>query len=302
MQKLLFSLVLIITGLVCGYLWQLWAKRTGSRHQASIPATRKLLQKIGLLFFMPVSFVTAVWVVSFEDIRVAFLPAIGAGALLLGGMLGLAVARVMKKDGPQKGVLFCCGSFTNIGCIGALVAFVFLDETGFGLVALYKMFEEIVYYTIGFPVVRYYSGAKNEATFPQRMVEISKDPFVRAALSAFVCGLALNFSGIPRPAFFEILNGFFVPIGTFILLLSIGLGMRFSSVGNYLVEGFLISLIKFVAIPLVAVATAFALGFGNINDGLPVKVVLIAASMPVDFTALVAASIYDMDLDLANSC
>lgn len=302
MQKLLFSLALIVTGLVCGYLWQHWAKRKGPRQEGSIPAIRKLLQKIGLLFFMPISFVAAVWVVSFADIRVAFLPAIGAGSLLLGGLFGLAAASLMKKDGSQKGVLFCCGSFTNIGSIGALIAFVFLGETGFGLVALYKMFEEIVYYTIGFPIARYYSGAKNDATFRQRVMEISRDPFVRAAFGAFVCGLTLNLSGIPRPAFFETLNGFFVPCGTFILLVSIGLGMRFSSVGNYLVEGLLISLIKFVAIPLIAVSTTFALGFGDINNGLPLKVVLIASSMPVAFTALVAASIYDLDLDLANSC
>jgi predicted permease len=302
MQKLLFSLALIVTGLVVGYLWQLKAKRKGPSHEAAIPGIRKFLQKIGLLFFMPVSFVAAVWVVSFADIRVAFLPVIGAGALLLGGLLGLAIATLMKKDGPRKGALFCCGSFTNIGSIGALVAFVFLGETGFGLVALYKMFEEIVYYTIGFPIARFYSGAKNEATLWQRLTEISKDPFVRAAFGAFIGGLTLNLSGIPRPDFFETLNSFFVPCGTFVLLVSIGLGMRFSSVGNYLVEGLQVCLIKFVVIPCIAVATAFALGFGDINDGLPLKVVLIVSSMPVAFTALVAASIYDLDLDLANSC
>ena len=134
------------------------------------------------------------------------------------------------------------------------------------------------------------------------MAEISKDPFVRAAFGAFICGLTLNLSGIPRPTFFEALNGFFVPRRTFILLVSIGLGMRFSSVGNYIVEGLLIALVKFVAIPLIAVTSAFVLGLGDINDGLPLKVVLIASSMPVAFTALVAASIYDLDLDLANSC
>lgn len=302
MQKLLFSLALILAGLVLGYLWQLWAKRRGPDQEASIPDNRKLLQKIGLLFFMPVSFVAAVWVVSFEDIRVVFLPFIGAGALLAGGLLGLAVATFIKKDPHQKGVLFCCGSFTNIGSIGALVAFVFLGETGFGLVALYKMFEEIIYYTIGFPIARYYSGSQQQLSFKKRIQEISSDPFVRAAFGAFCCGLVLNLSGIPRPVFFETLNGFFVPIGTFILLVSIGLGMRFSSVSSYLVEGVLIALIKFVTIPVIAVTAAYVLGFGDINDGLPLKVVLIVSSMPVAFTALVAASIYDLDLDLANSC
>jgi predicted permease len=41
-------------------------------------------------------------------------------------------------------------------------------------------------------------------------------------------------------------------------------------------------------------------GFGRIGNGLPLKVVMILASMPVAFNALIPPSIYD--LDLANSC
>lgn len=78
--------------------------------------------------------------------------------------------------------------------------------------------------------------------------------------------------------------------------------MRFSSVADNLAEGMAIFLIKFIIIPLAAVSAATALGLNEINNGLPVKVVLIASSMPVAFTALVAASIYELDLDLANAC
>lgn len=302
MQKLLFSLLLILTGLICGYLWQLWLKKTNIEHEKTIPAIRKTLQKIGLLFVMPISFVAAVWVVSFADVRVVFLPLVGACALLLGGILGLGAATLLRLDGRAKGTLYCCGSFTNIGSIGALVAFVFLGETGFGLVALYKMFEEITYYTIGFPIARYYSGSSDQGTFGKRLFEISKDPFLRAAVAAFICGLTLNLSGLERPSYFETINSFLVPAGTFILLLSIGLGMRFSSVTNYYIEGLCVALIKFLLVPLLAVSSAFLLGFNEIDNALPLKVVLIASSMPVAFTALVAASIYDLDLDLANSC
>lgn len=302
MQKILVPLTLIVAGLISGFLWQQFERKKGRGYETAIPAIRKRLQKICLLFFMPISFVAAVWVVSFQDIRVALLPFIGAGALLLGGLFGLGAAALLKKDGRQKGTLFCCGSFTNIGSVGALVAFVFLGETGFGLVALYKMFEDVIYYTVGFPIARYYSGTEHEVTFQQRITDVSKDPFVRAAIGAFICGLVLNLSGIPRPPFFEIVNSFFIPIGTFILLVSIGLGMRFSSAGDYVVEGMLISVIKFIAVPFIVGTAAYAMGFGDINDGLPLKVVLIASSMPVAFTALVAASIYDLDLNLANSC
>lgn len=302
MQKLLFSLGLIVTGLMAGYGWQQWANAQGPSQAAAIPRIRKQLQKIGLLFFMPVSFVAAVWVVSLENIRVLFLPLIGAGALLLGGVCGLGAAALMHKDDLQKGTLFCCGSFTNIGSIGALVCFVFLGESGFALIALYKLFEEMIYYSIGFPVARYFSGAKSESTFGQRIRQVGKDPFFLAASGAFTCGFILNRSGLARPAFFETINAFFVPAGTFLLLTSIGLGMRFSSVVDNRLEGMAISLIKFIVIPLAAVSAAYALGLNEIDNGLPLKVVLIAASMPVAFTALVAASIYELDLDLANAC
>ena len=302
MQKLLFSLLLIITGLVAGYLWQRLIVRKSEDHGTKIPALRKMLQKIGLLFFMPVSFVAAVWVVSFANARVIFLPLVGLTALLLGGILALGVATFLHKDNRTKGTLYCCGAFTNIGSIGALIAFIFLGETGFGLVALYKMLEEISYYTIGFPVARYYSGESAHETILQRFSTISRDPFVRAAIAAFVTGLALNLSGVPRPHIFEAINSFLVPAGTFILLLSIGLGMRFSSVTKYTQEGLIVATIKFIAVPFIAVSFAYALGFNEIDRGLPLKVVLIASSMPVAFTALVAASIYDLDLDLANAC
>ena len=47
---------------------------------------------------------------------------------------------------------------------------------------------------------------------------------------------------------------------------------------------------------------AIFLGYGAIEGGLPLKVVIILSSMPVAFSALIPVSIYDLNLDLANSC
>jgi len=93
-----------------------------------------------------------------------------------------------------------------------------------------------------------------------------------------------------------------IPFGTVILLISIGLGMKFEKVRNYINECLAISVIKFILVPLIVSATAFFLGYGEIEEGLPLKVVIILSSMPVAFTALIPPSIYDLDLDLANSC
>jgi predicted permease len=86
------------------------------------------------------------------------------------------------------------------------------------------------------------------------------------------------------------------------LLVSVGLSLRFRRVGDYLRESAAVAAIKFAAVPALASTLAWSLGFGNIDGGLPLKVVLILSSMPVAFNALIPPSIYDLDLDLANSC
>ncbi len=303
MEKLFFTLGLIVTGLVLGYMVQMMAAAGYLSLPVPVAALRKILQKVGLLFFAPLSFLSAIWAVSFDDIRVILLPVVGFCALMLGGLLGLALAHLLKTPTRQKGVLYCCGSFTNIGSIGGLICYMFLGEIGFALVAIYKMSEEISYYTIGFPIARYYSGAADDnQSALTRFFSVLRDPFVAAALAAFAVGLTLNLLHVPRPDFFQTVTAVSVPAGTFILIVSIGLGMRFSSVSSYLKEAIGISIIKSVIIPLAALTLAYLFGLHQINNGLPFKTVMILSSMPVAFNALLAASIYDLDLDLANSC
>lgn len=304
MERLIFSLGLILIGLALGYILQRLDRKKILTLPLPIASLRKLLQKIGLLFFMPIIFMSAVWIVSFENLRVFWLPVIGIVALLSGGFLALFIARLQNKSRNQATVLFCCGSFSNLGAIGTLVSYWFLGEAGLGLVVLYRMLEEIYYYAFAYPMARFYSGGGMDEgqSLGKRLLAVLKDPFVAAALSAFVIGLSLNLTGIPRPAFFETVIALSVPAGTFVLIVSIGLGMRFSSVDDYLGESLWISMIKFVAVPFIACTMAYLFGMHLIDDGLAFKVVLVLSSMPVAFNALVAASIYDLDLDLANSC
>jgi predicted permease len=302
MDKLFYSLVLILGGLSGGYFLQQAVTQGGLTLPLEISRLRVLLQKIGLLFFMPISFLGAVWVVSFSDARVAFLPIIGLTVLLSGGVLGMIAAKLMRLRNSQVGVMYCCGSFTNIGAIGGLVCYLFLGEVGFALVALYKMFEEMSYYLIGFPLARYYgTGEAQEGGVLMRIWKVLSDPFVATILSAFFIGLGLNLGGFSRPPFFEKVTMISVPIGTFLLIFSIGLGMRFSKVRHHSGKCVAISLIKFVAMPVIGCSFALLAGLHHIGDGTPFKVVMILSSMPVAFNALVAASLYELDLDLANS-
>ena len=302
MQRLVFTLGLIISGLVSGYVLQQVIRGKITEHDILLPRLRKFLQRVSILGLMPVSFIGAFWIIPFSDLRITLLPLIGSSVLILGGVLGLATAFLLRKGSLQKGVLFCCGSFTNIGSLGGLTSFVFFGEKGFALLALYKIFEELIYYGIGFPVARYYRSKEENLEIKRHLLALLKDPFFLVASGSFLTGITLNLSGFSRPPAYEILISIFVPIGVFLLLVSIGLGMGFSSVRNHLVEGAAMSIIKFVILPLIAGSAAYLLGFHEIQGGLPMKIVLIGASMPVAFNAIVVTSIYDLDLELANSC
>ena len=303
MTKFVYSFSLIFFGVALGYGIQALSNRGVLHLPISLDAVRKLLQKVALLFFMPVTVLGAIWIVNIKAVSIAALPFIGFSAITMGGVLAWGAARFLKLEPRKTGALIPCGAFTNIGSIGALVCFIFLGEEGFALVPIYKIFEELSYYAIGFPVAKYFSQAdrKNERTI-DRLKGLAKDPFIIVALASITIGAFLNLSGIARPEYFRTVNSVFIPVGTTLLLVSIGLAMKFRSVRNYLRECAAVSLIKFLIVPVCMTSLALMIGYGAIDNGLPLKVVMILTAMPVAFNALIPPSIFDLDLELANSC
>ncbi|NPV05326.1 MAG: hypothetical protein HPY67_11400 [Syntrophaceae bacterium] len=300
--KLLTSFTVILAGLLLGYAIQVLAARGVIRLPLPIDSLRKGLQRAALLFVNPVAIVGATWIVSIRDAALAALPFVGLFAIVTGGVLALGAARILHLPPKKTGALFCCGSFTNIGSIGALVCYVYLGEPGFALVPIYKIFEELSYYSIGFPIAKHYSGYAVVEGRWDRVRGLLRDPLILVSVSALVAGGALNASGLDRPAVYGPVNAVLIPLQAFMLLVSVGLALRFRRVGDYLRESAAVAAIKFAAVPALTCALAVGLGFGRIDGGLPLKVVLILSSMPVAFNALIPPSIYDLNLDLANSC
>lgn len=302
MSKFIYSFGIILFGLSLGYMIQILVRRERIGLPIDIDALRIRLQSIALLFVNPIAVIGAIWVVSLKKATLVALPFVGLFALLSGGAIALGVARMFKLTPQKTGSMYVCGAFTNIGSIGALVCFVFLGEKGFALVLIYKLFEELSYYAIGFPVAKYYSSSTKEERIRDNLKNLTRDPFILMALSSIVIGGLLNFSGVDRPEFYATIIAVFVPLMTIMLLTSIGLALRFRSFREYLRECVSLSIIKFIFIPIMATSLAYMMGYAKIDQALPLKVVMILSCMPVAFTALIPPSIYDLDLDLANSC
>lgn len=322
MEKLVFSICLVVVGIGVGYVFQIILKhRNRSLAQTQpvlttppgsprgipkgieIDEIRKNLQRAALLFFNPVAILGATWVANVQDIKIAAMPVIGSLALFIGGVLAFVSAKLLKLNSKQTGSYIVCGGFTNIGSLGALFCFIFLGEAGFALVPFYKLFEELIYYAVGFPIAKSFSDdLTGSPSFFSRLKSAATDIFVLVAVSSILIGLLLNLSGVQRPGVYAGINSIFIPLAAFLLLVSIGMAMRFSSMKTYFKPALMVSGIKFLIVPVLIVGLGSFLGLGNIDNGLPLKVILILSSMPVGFIAMVPPTIYKLDIDVANSC
>ncbi len=298
---ILFSLVLIATGLLAGYLYRNLYPGGVSQSDEEINSLRRRLQSAALLYINPVAFGGAIWALNVDDVRIISLPFLGAFAILLGGALAYIVGKALSLGRRQMGVFVICGGFTNIGSIGSLVVFILFGEAAVALMPFYKLFETLLYYGIGFPFAKSMTETAQDESNMHRLRGVLTDKFVLVAISSMAIGLGLNLMGVQRPSIYAPLNSILIPLGTLLLLSSIGMAMRFGKMSGYLWEAGLISLIKFIVVPGCVYYLGSLLGLGAVDGGLPLRVSVALAAMPVAFMAMVPPTLYDLDVDLANT-
>ena len=301
LADILFSLGLIALGLTTGYVYRNYS--TGKEKTVDeFNELRKKLQASALLFVIPIAFGGAIWALNLGDLRIFTLPFLGAFAIILGGLLAYVAAKPLGLSRKQTGVYVVCGSFTNIGSIGSLVTFMLLGEAAVAMMPFYKLFETFLYYGVGFPYAKSLSDSVTEdEMLTERIRGVVTDRFVVVAMASILGGLALNVLSVQRPGLYPTLNSFLIPLGTLLLLSSIGMAMRFGRMREHIRAASVISLIKFVLVPSSVYLLGSFIGLGSVDGGLPLKVSVILASMPVAFTALVPPTLYGLDVDLANA-
>jgi predicted permease len=303
MGKFVYTWSIIFIGLVLGYSVQKLVRRGTLHLPIGLDRLRTLVVKTTFFVVNPITLTGALWIADLRNPGIVTLPFLGILALSVGGAAALGVSRLLKMEKKQSGSFFVCGSFTNLGGIGALLCYVFLGEKAFALVFLYKLFEEAFYFMVGFPIAQLFSDHFRQGEpMLTRLRKIAGNPFIIISTPSILTGVVLNLLGLERWKIYSTINSIFIPLGIILLLSSIGMGMQIQKVRFYIREGLAISGIKFLIVPLVITSSAYLLGYRRMEDGLLLKVVIVLSSMPVAFTSLIPPLIYDLDLDLANSC
>ena len=303
MSKMLFSLIIVFAGLVSGYLVQVFTDRKIISLNFSVKKLRKNIQIITLSAIVPLTVVISVWIAPIKHLEIFSLPLFGVFAILLGGIVSYIISGILKMNRDQRGVYTIAGGFVNMGSLGGLISFILLGEKGFALVAFYQLFEKFIYFLIGFPFAKNHSIHNSEnKSVKSFFLDVVRDPVITINMAALILGSFFNLAGIVRPDFLGKVNYILVPLSSFLLIFSIGLAIKFGRMKQYISAGLILVLLKSVLVPAVVFSLAFITGLGKIENGLVLKFLLILSSMPVAFIAMIPPTIYDMDLDLANTC
>lgn len=260
-------------------------------NQLSLYAT-----KVALQVTIPLSLLSAIWQLKHLQPQLFLITVVGSVVIFIGGPLAACVTAPMKLTRQQRGALIPGGFFMNIGAIGTLCVFLFLGDDGLALVPLYKLFEEVIYYTIAFPIARRFG--ESHMAKPRALW---KDPFLLSTLGAVSCGFILNITNIPRPIWMADLNTYLVPAGTLLLMISAGLVFRITDAKGLFKKTFTLVLARTLLSPLLALGLSYGLGLQAIAGGLPVKVSFILAWMPTAFLCLLPPVLYGVDQKIANT-
>ncbi|MFC5449195.1 AEC family transporter [Paenibacillus aestuarii] len=301
MEKLLVPLGILVIGLLFGkMLRRLWENKVIFGSAPLDLFLKKTIQWV-LLIVSPFIITGAFWTVKLDSLKLIELPVLGVLTLVIGGLLAVGVSKFQKLDRAKTGSMFVSGSFTNMGNFGTFFCFVFIGENSLPYIALFRLLEEFLYYSVGFPIAKSFGDKERIEGDKSPLRYLTSNPFILISSLAIVWGCLLNMSGMERPAIYGTMISYMVPLSTFLIVIPIGFNINFTALRSYIKECYSISLVKFVAVPLIITALGYVLGIGQIHDNMVLKVMLILSAMPPAFTSLVPPQLYKLDTDLANS-
>lgn len=290
MSTIIFIFLVILLGFLTGQI--LYRKASINLDKIKLFTTF-----LAMRFTIPLSVMLAIWQLDIQSWSLIWLPIIGISILLSGFLIGWSVSKTFRLTNIQRAVVAPAGAFTNIGAIGSLVIFVYLGETAFALVPLFKLLEEFFYFGCLFPYAEQFSSLKN-----LKKRALWKDPTLQAMFAALTIGTTLNFTEVIRPDWFKDVTSVLIPLGTFSMMISVGLVFRFKTILQHWKVALALSLSKQMLLPVIAYFLVILTGQADAYDGLILQIAVLIGSMPIAFIVILPAAIYKLDQDLANSC
>ncbi len=292
MNPFVFTFGIIFSGFVLGLFLQRYLKQRSS-------VVSLVLTKVALMALIPFSVFVSLWQLSNIRTELLYLPFIGAGVIAAGTLVGIAVAKKNHLTPVQTGALVPVTALYNIGALGNLVLFITFGENGVAMMALFKLFEELTYFGLVFPYAK--SKSQDEALKSTQNKQVWKDPIFLIAICAISAGLLLNVAGIERPEFLLSVSHWTIPVGTFLLIASVGLTFNLKGGKRWQKVALTATIARSVCAVLVVLVMLSLFNLWQVEGQLVAKVCLVLAVMPTAFMGTLPAVLYGLDKEVANT-
>jgi predicted permease len=295
--KLVYSIGLIVSGLAIGKGLHVLGIKGSIKHPFYIERVLKIIQKTAILIFNPFLCMGVFWIVRISNPKLLLMPALCIIQIMTGGALGLMSSKALRHDRKQAGAMFAVGALSNVGSFGCLISFIFYGEMSYAYSSIYAAFNDFICFSVIYPISKSFGGNKSRFN----ILKALWDPYIMTMLLGIVIGCIFNMSGLKRPEVFKEINTVLIPLTSTLLIITVGYNIEFRAVNRLLKECLAISGIKYLALPVVMTALAYALGLDKIDNGLVLSVILILSAMPPAFNSIIISTIYGLDTDIANS-
>jgi predicted permease len=210
---------------------------------------------------------------------------------LLGPVLVYVRFRGGEISDKTKGSLFICSTFNNALFVPLPLALMFLGPTALPFVIMFSLTQMILFVTLGSVMGTSFGGkeagwekiARDAFTFP---------PFLAAIIALVFLGL-----NIGLPTDLSVILSYNSPLTTYLALVSVGLGVgvRFSLADVRTALN--VVAIRQIIIPLLILPIIL---FSTLSQ-VPIQVLILESLMPPAILAVVYASGFNLDVEIAST-
>lgn len=284
LSKFIFFQILILIPFITGYKF---------RDRLSKPEiiSRNLI-KFNLIFIDPLIVFWTVWGLAI-GMDMIFLPLAGLFLVILSLGLGYLFLPILKLEIKKSVTFLISSSLANHGfTLGGFLCYIFLGEKGLGLSFIFISYFMIYLFLFIFPFANL--STKREMNIVKNIRALIFT-LKNMPLYAICLVLILHLIGIDRPAIAFPIDLFLV-ISIALYYLSLGMSFSFHDVKDIKREYLIISLIKFILVPLITLLILMQIDFAR-----PIRAVIaIQSFMPVAIYSVVTSILFELDSRLAS--
>ncbi|MBT3272524.1 MAG: hypothetical protein HN368_05175 [Spirochaetales bacterium] len=214
-----------------------------------------------------------------------------AGFFCIGYLGSLAV-----KERTERAAIHASTTFGNYAWIGWVVAKVVLGPGGFQRAVFFTVMWWPIFYTFGLLI----GVVHHEPEQRDGVVFMVLKKFAPAAV-ALIAGISFNLAGINLPGIVFNTVKTFGDMTLPLILLSVGLHLRFSALVGFFPKAMLVSALRIIIGPIIGIGTALLCRLLFDIDVTSMRVIILNGAMPVATTTILLGDNYPMKTEIVGA-